>query len=93
MDSRLTASLLSARQKVASKRLDVTIIHECTSTGGRAENIGDQLALEMAAPCAPTTRIFGAFVNLGTREMRNAAASTAAAADLVVLSIGRQDIR
>ncbi len=86
MDSRLTASLLSARQKVASKRLDVTIIHECTSTGGRAENFGDQLALEIAASGTFSLHSWN-FRELGTRETRNAAASAAAAGDLVVFSM------
>lgn len=86
MDSRLIISLRSAPRTVPPNRFDVAIIYECVESGRRAARFGDQLALEMAAPCAYNPN-FWSFRDLGTREMRNAAASTAAAADLVVLSL------
>ena len=86
MDSPLTASLQSARRTGVSPKLAVAVIYECMDTGKRAKRFSDQLAVELTANRGLDLNLWNFWV-LGLREARNAAASTAATADLVIFSM------
>ena len=70
----------------SAPKLDVAIIYECPDTGRRAKRLSDQLAAELPLEGALKLNRWN-FGVLGTRQIRNEAASTAAAADLVILSM------
>ncbi len=70
----------------AASKLDVAIIYESLDTGKRAKRFSDQLAAELPLRGSLNLNLWN-FAVLGTREVRNQAASTAATADLVILSM------
>lgn len=70
----------------SAPKLDVAIIYECPDAGQRAKRFSDQLAAELLLQGALNLNRWN-FGVLGTRQVRNEAASTAAAADLVILSM------
>ena len=82
--------LPAPRGAAAPPNLSVTILYECLNTGKQAKRFTDQLAAELAdvesAHRALDLNLWS-FGVLGLREVRNDSVGTAAAADLVVLSM------
>ena len=86
----LTDVLQPARRAVAAPKLRVTIPYERMDTSKHAKSFTDQLADELADVEATSRALdlnLWSFGVLGTRHIRNTAAGTAAAADLVILSM------
>ncbi len=81
-----TDLLPAARGTVAAPKLSVTILYECLDTGKHAKRFTDQLADEEAANRALDLNLWS-FGVLGMRQIRNDSVGTAAAADLVILSM------
>ena len=71
----------------AAQKFSVTIIYESVEAGKRAKRLSDQLVVKAAANGAFELNLWN-FGVLGIPEVRNAAASSAALADLVILSMG-----
>ena len=67
-------------------KFSVTIVYESMEAGKRAERLSDQLVAEAAADGAFELNLWN-FDVLGIPEIRNAAASAAAIADMVILSM------
>ena len=86
MNPALTEFLPPARGTVAAPKLRVTILYECLETGQQAKRFTDQLAHEAAANRLLTLSLWS-FRVLGRHQFRNDSAGTAAAADLVILSM------
>lgn len=78
----LTAWLAETRTTATLPKLRVTILYECLDAGKRAKRFSDELAADQTIDLSVWS-----FRVLGIREVRNVAASTAAAADLVILSL------
>ena len=86
MNPALTGLLPVARATGTASKLRVTILYECLDTGKHAKRLADQLADEEAANCALDLSLWS-FGVLGLRQVRNDSVGTAAAADLVILSM------
>ena len=79
-----------ARGPVDAPKLSVTILYECLDTGKYAKRFTDQLAVELADVEAADRALdlnLWSFGVLGMRQIRNDSVGTAAAADLVILSM------
>ena len=83
----LTAWLAEANGKLTTPKLRVTILYETVDAGKRAKHLSDELAAGLSADQALELSLWS-FRVLGIRDIRNLAASTAACADLVILSLG-----
>jgi hypothetical protein len=70
----------------AEPKFSVAIIYETVETGKRAKRLSDQLIAEAAAADAFELNLWN-FDVLAITEVRNAAASAAAMADLVIFSL------
>jgi hypothetical protein len=71
---------------LAAPKFSLTIIYESMEAGKRAKRLSDQLIVQAAAERAFELNLWN-FDVLGIPEVRNAAASAAAIADIVILSM------
>ena len=72
---------------IAARNFNLTIVYESIEAGKRAKLFSDRFMAETALGCTCELNLWN-FGVLGIPEVRNTAASTAATADLVVLSMG-----
>ena len=86
MNPQPTNALATGPRKMAAPVFNVAILYESLDAGTRAKQFSDQLAFGVAANHVLSLDQWD-FRLLGRRAIRNAAASAAAAADMVILSM------